>query len=63
MPTRRKELSLQTRFLMLGVISSVMISVLFVAAFSSGPHFSERYGVIKKAGSSGQKILTLRAVS
>jgi hypothetical protein len=63
MPNREKELSLHTRFLVLGVVSSIMISVLFLAAFSSGPHFSAKYGAIKKSEHSGMKIVATRAAS
>ena len=38
MPHREKELTLRTRFLVLGLMCSTMISVLVVAAFSTGPH-------------------------
>jgi hypothetical protein len=63
MLTRQKELSLHTRFLVLGVVSSIMISVLFLAAFSSGPHFSEKYGAIRKSEHSGMKLFTTRVAS
>ncbi len=61
MPNREKELSLHTRFLVLGLVSSMMIGVLFVAAFSSSPHYASKYGATKKSELSTIKILASRA--
>lgn len=63
MRTRQKELSMHTRFVVVGVVSSIMISVLFLAAVSSSPHFSEKYGAIRKADHTGMKPAYTRAAS
>lgn len=60
MPNLEKEISLPTRFLVLGLVSSMMIGVLFVAAFSSGPHYASKYNADKKPDLSTVKILASR---
>lgn len=60
MPNREKELSLHTRFVVLGLVSSMMIGVLFVAAFSTSPHYASKYGASKKSEVSTMKLLASR---
>lgn len=56
MPHREKELTLRTRFLVLGLVCSTMISVLVVAAFSTGSHLAPGGNASKRFEQSGMKM-------
>lgn len=56
MPHREKELTLRTRFLVLGLVCSTMISVLVVAAFSTGSHLSPGSSAGKRFDQAGMKM-------
>lgn len=56
MPHREKELTLRTRFLVLGLVCSTMISVLVVAAFSTGSHLPSASNAGKRFEQSGMKM-------
>lgn len=56
MPHREKELTLRTRFLVLGLVCSTMISVLVVAAFSTGSHLPPGSNASKRFEQSSMKM-------
>lgn len=56
MPHREKELTLRTRFLVLGLMCSTMISVLVVAAFSTGSHLPPASNAGKRFEQAGMKM-------
>lgn len=58
MPNRKKELSMQTRFFVLGLVCSLMIAVLCIAAFSSGAHASHRASGPERFAQSGMQVAT-----
>ncbi|MET0963500.1 MAG: hypothetical protein ABWY05_11900 [Noviherbaspirillum sp.] len=56
MPNRKKELSIHTRFLVLGLVCSLMIAVLCIAAFSPGANASHRANGPERFAQSGMQV-------